>query len=80
MRSLRQLTRILIESGVVNSKIDNLLENVVASSVGAPIVPFGGGALSIESSYAKPQILPDQKSHQDPGAEKRKKRRSPDGK
>ncbi len=61
------------ESTSIQNKINDLLEEFVASSVGAPIAPFGGGALSIESSYAKPQIVKDQESHQDPGAEKRKR-------
>ncbi len=51
-------------------KIDALIENVVASSVGAPVAPFGGGALSIEDSYAKPKVALGGCSHQDPGASK----------
>ncbi len=56
----------------VSDKIDSLLENVVASGVGAPIAPFGGGALKIEDSYAKPHevSMGDSCSHQDPGSSK----------
>ncbi len=52
----------------VELKIDSLLENIVATSVGAPVAPFGGGALSIEDSYAKPKLSKASCSHQDPGA------------
>lgn len=64
------------ESSFIDSKIQGLIEEfaaAIASSTGAPIATFGGGATSIENSYAKPQIVPDQKSHQDPGAAGRKK-------
>ncbi len=63
----------LKESTSINEKIDRILEEfgggAVASSVGAPIATFGGGATQIEDSYAKPQIIKDQKTHQDVGAE-----------
>ncbi len=59
-----------------NAKIDHILEEfgggAVASSVGAPIATFGGGTTQIEDSYAKPQIIKDDCSHQDLGAEKKK--------
>ncbi len=63
----------LKESTEVNQRIDSLLENVVASGVGAPIAPFGGGATSIEDSYAKPKIYKEGGTHQDPGAAPKKK-------
>ncbi len=56
------------ESSQISAKIDNLLENVVASGVGAPIAPFGGGATSIENSYAKPKLTGAECTHQDQGA------------
>ncbi len=53
----------------VNDKIDSLLENVVASGVGAPIAPFGGGATSIKDSGAKPTLSGASCTNQDIGAE-----------
>ncbi len=64
-----------LKESTILDKIDKLIEEfgggAVASSVGAPIATFGGGALKIEDSYAKPQILKDTKTHQDVGAEGR---------
>ncbi len=56
------------ENTNVSNKIDQLLENVVASSVGAPVAPFGGGALKIEDSYVKTKEYSSGCSHQDQGA------------
>ncbi len=74
-KNLKESTDFSVVGGVSN-KIDTLLEDfggaAVASSVGAPIAPFGGGALSIKSSYAKPQLVKDNCSNQDQGAEKKK--------
>ncbi len=56
------------ESTILSSKIDTLLENIVATSIGAPVAPFGGGAVSIEDSYAKPKLTSADCSQQDQGA------------
>lgn len=48
-------------------KIEQLLENMTASP--GPAIPFGGGALSIKSSYAKPVLQGKTCTQQDKGAE-----------
>jgi hypothetical protein len=58
----------LTENTSINNKIESLLENVVATSVGAPVASFGGGTTQIKDSYAKPVLHTEGKTHQDPGA------------
>ncbi len=57
------------ESSEVNTKIDSLLENVVASGAGAPVATFGGGATSIKNSNARPTLTGVDCSNQDQGAD-----------
>ncbi len=66
------MNKSLKENTEVSYKLGLLIENIVASSVGAPVAPFGGGAISIEDSYTKPKLSKAGRSHQDPGAEVRK--------
>ncbi len=58
----------MLKESTVGNKIDQLLENVVASGTGAPIAPFGGGSLKIEDSYAPVKKVKEQCSNQDQGA------------
>jgi len=64
--SLKEST--LLENSNLSYKIDNLIENAIMSSTGAPIAPFGGAASSIKDSYAKPQIIKEDCTTQDKGA------------
>jgi hypothetical protein len=66
----------LLENSNVGYKIDQLLETVapafgggaVASGVG-PIASLGGGEKNVRSSYAKPTLMKEDCTTQDPGAE-----------
>jgi len=64
-----------LKESTVGNKIDKLIEELgaggaVASGAG-PITSFGGGALSIASGYAKPQMVKDGCTHQDQDAIKK---------